>query len=137
MKPKVLFLCTHNSARSQMGEGFLRQIAGARFDSLSAGTEPTVLNPLAVQVMREVAIDISAQRAKGVAEFLGKPVQYVVTVCANAKEKCPVFPATFKVVHWDLEDPAAAQGSTEEKLEVFRKIRDQIRERIERQFGQA
>jgi arsenate reductase (thioredoxin) len=135
MKPKVLFLCTGNSARSQMAEGFLRHQAGDRFEALSAGTDPKTLNPFAVQVMREAAIDISAQRSKGVGEFLGQPVQYVVTVCANAKEKCPIFPATFKIVHWDLEDPAAAQGSDEEKLAIFRKVRDEIRERIEREFG--
>jgi arsenate reductase len=135
MKPRVLFLCTGNSARSQMAEAFLRQLAGARFEALSAGTDPKGLNPFAVQVMREAGIDISAQRSKGVQELLGQPVQYVVTVCANAKEKCPIFPATFKVMHWDLEDPAAAEGSDAEKLAVFRKIRDQIRERIEREFG--
>jgi len=135
MKPKILFLCTGNSARSQMAEGFLRHMAGDRFEALSAGTEPTTLNPVAAEVMREAAIDISGQRSKSVAEFLGKPIQYVVTVCANAKEKCPIFPATFRVLHWDLEDPAAAEGSPEEKLAVFRNVRDQIRERIEREFG--
>jgi arsenate reductase (thioredoxin) len=135
MKPKVLFLCTGNSARSQMAEAFLRQLAGARFEALSAGTDPKGLNPFAVQVMREAGIDISAQRSKGAQEFLGQPIQYVVTVCANAKEKCPIFPATCKVMHWDLDDPAAAEGSDAEKLAVFRKIRDQIRERIEREFG--
>ncbi|HVB99388.1 MAG TPA: arsenate reductase ArsC [Candidatus Dormibacteraeota bacterium] len=135
MKPKILFLCTGNSARSQMAEGFLRHMAGDRFEALSAGTEPTTLNPVAAEVMREAAIDISGQRSKSVAEFLGKPIQYVVTVCANAKEKCPIFPATFRVIHWDLEDPAAAEGSPEEKLAVFRNVRDQIRERIEREFG--
>lgn len=119
-----------------MAEGFLRHLAGDRFEALSAGTDPKTLNPLAVQAMREADIDISAQRSKGVGEFLGKPVQYVVTVCANAKEKCPIFPATFKILHWDLEDPAAAQGSDEEKLAVFRKVRDEIRVRIEREFGQ-
>jgi arsenate reductase len=137
MKPKVLFLCTGNSARSQMAEAFLRQLAGARFEALSAGTDPKGLNPFAVQVMREAGIDISAQRSKGVQELLGQPIPYVVTVCAKAKEKCPIFPATFKVMHWDLDDPAAAEGSDAEKLAVFRKIRDQIRERIEREFGSS
>lgn len=135
MKPKVLFLCTGNSARSQMAEGFLRHMAGDRYEALSAGTDPKTLNPFAVQVMREAAIDISAQHSKGVGEFLGKPIQYVVTVCSNAKEKCPIFPATFKVIHWDLEDPADAGGSDHEKLAVFRKVRDEIRARIEREFG--
>lgn len=135
MKPKVLFLCTGNSARSQMAEGFLRYMASEKFEALSAGTDPKSLNPFAVQAMREVGIDISAQRSKGVGDFLGQPVQYVVTVCDNAKEKCPIFPATFKVIHWDLEDPAAAQGSEAEKLAVFRTVRDQIRERIKKEFA--
>lgn len=120
-----------------MAEGFLRHMAGDKFEALSAGTDPKPLNPFAVHVMREAGIDISAQQPKGVAEFVGKPVQYVVTVCANAREKCPIFPATFRVLHWDLEDPAAAQGADEEKLAVFRRIRDQIRERIEREFREA
>ena len=98
MKPKVLFLCTGNSARSPMAEGFLRHIAGDRFEALGAGTETTVLSPLALEVTREAEIDISAQRSKSVGDFLGQPVQYVVTVCANAKEKCPIFPATFRKV---------------------------------------
>lgn len=137
MKPKVLFLCTGNSARSQMAEAFLRQLAGERFEALSAGTDPKGLNPFAIRAMREAGIDISAQRSKGVQEFLGQPIQYVVTLCANAQEKCPIFPATFKVIHWDLEDPAAAEGADEAKLAVFRKIRGQIRERVEREFGHA
>jgi arsenate reductase len=120
-----------------MAEGFLRHMRGDRFEPFSAGTDPQALNPIAVQVMRDVGIDISGQRSKAVAEFLGQPVQYVVTVCSNAREKCPVFPATFKVIHWDIEDPASAQGSDEEKLAVFRKVRDEIRERIKREFGDA
>ncbi|HVB35355.1 MAG TPA: arsenate reductase ArsC [Patescibacteria group bacterium] len=134
MKPKVLFLCTGNSARSQIAEGLLRHLAGDRFEAMSAGTDPQSLNPLAVEVMREEGLDISSQRSKSVTQFLGQPVQFVVTVCSNAKEKCPIFPATFKVIHWDLEDPAAAPGSADEKLPVFRKVRDQIRERIVREF---
>jgi arsenate reductase len=136
MKPKVLFLCTGNSARSQMAEGYLRHIAGDRFEVLSAGVEPKVLNPLAVTAMREISVDISAQRSKDVREFLGAPVAYVITVCANAKEKCPVFPATFKSLHWDVDDPAAAAGTHEEKLAAFRRARDEIISRIEAQFGQ-
>ncbi|HET6199349.1 MAG: arsenate reductase ArsC [Candidatus Acidiferrales bacterium] len=135
MKPKVLFLCTGNSARSQMAEGYLRSVAGERFDAMSAGIEPKGLNPLAVAAMREIGVDISSQRSKDVTEFLGTPVQYVVTVCSNAREKCPVFPATVKFMHWDLDDPAAAQGTKDEKLAAFRKVRDEIFARVEQEFG--
>jgi arsenate reductase len=136
IKPKVLFLCTGNSARSQMAEGYLRHIAGGCFEALSAGVEPKGLNPLAVAAMREIGVDISAQHSKDVREFLGTPVAYVITVCANAKEKCPVFPATFRSLHWDVDDPAAASGTREEKLAAFRRARDEIIARIEEQFGQ-
>ena len=135
MKPKVLFLCTGNSARSQMAEGYLRYIAGERFEASSAGIEPKGLNPLAVEVMREIGVDISAQRCKDVREFLGSPVHYVVTVCSNAREKCPVFPAAFKPLHWDIADPAAVTGSHEEKFAAFRAARDEIIAHIEREFG--
>lgn len=135
MKPKVLFLCTGNSARSQMAEGYLRSVAGERFDVMSAGIEPKGLNPLAVAAMREIGIDISSQRSKDVREFLGAPVQYVVTVCSNAREKCPVFPATVKFIHWDLDDPAAVQGTEEEKLAAFRRARDEIAAQITKEFG--
>jgi arsenate reductase (thioredoxin) len=135
MKPKVLFLCTGNSARSQMAEAYLRHTAGERFEVLSAGIEPKGLNPLAIEVMREAGIDISAQRSKDAQEYLRVPVQYVITVCSNAKEKCPVFPSTFKFLHWDLEDPAAATGTDEQERAVFRKVRDEIFAHIEREFG--
>ncbi|MHB8413128.1 MAG: arsenate reductase ArsC [Candidatus Acidiferrales bacterium] len=136
MKSKVLFLCTGNSARSQMAEGLLRHFAGERFEVASAGIEPKGLNPLAVAAMREIGIDISNQRSKDVREFLGAPVQYVVTVCSNAREKCPVFPATVKFIHWDLDDPAAVQGTDEEKLAAFRQARDKIAAHIEKEFGE-
>jgi arsenate reductase (thioredoxin) len=136
MKPKVLFLCTGNSARSQMAEGFLRHLAGQKYDVLSAGIEPKGLNPLAVQAMREAGIDISGQRSKDARELLGTPIQFVVTVCSSAKEKCPVFPGTVKFLHWDLDDPAAAAGAPEEKLAVFRRVRDEILAHIEREFGE-
>lgn len=135
MKPKVLFLCTGNSARSQMAEGYLRSVAGERFDVMSAGIEPKGLNPLAVAAMLEIGIDISSQRSKDVADFVGTPVQYVVTVCSNAREKCPVFPATVKFMHWDLDDPAAVQGTEEEKLAAFRQVRDEIFAHIGNEFG--
>lgn len=137
MKPKVLFLCTGNSARSQMAEGYLRSVAGERFDVMSAGIEPKGLNPFAVAAMREIGIDISDQRSKDVREFLGVPVQYVVTVCSNAREKCPVFPATVKFVHWDLDDPAAVHGTEEEKLAAFRQARNKIAAHIGNEFWLA
>lgn len=137
MKPKVLFLCTGNSVRSQMAEGFLRRLAGDRFDVVSAGTKPGTLNPLAVQAMAELGIDISQQTSKNVDQFMEVPMQYVVTVCDHARESCPVFPAAVHLLHWSFEDPAAAQGSREEKLVVFRRIRDQIHLRIRQEFCKA
>jgi len=134
MKPKVLFLCTGNSARSQMAEGYLRHVAGERFEALSAGIAPKGLNPLAVEAMREIGIDISGQQSKDVATLLGQPIPYVVTVCDNAKERCPIFPGTWKFLHWSFEDPAAAEGTHEEKLAVFRRVRDEIMARIGDEF---
>jgi len=133
-KPRVLFLCTGNSVRSQMAEGLLREMAGDRFAVLSAGTHPAGVNPLAIEAMQEIGIDISQQRSKNVKEFLGKPIEYVVTVCDRAKETCPIFPGTYKFLSWSLDDPAAATGTREEKLEFFRRIRDQISRNIEQQF---
>lgn len=133
-KPKVLFLCTGNSARSQMAEGYLRHIAGNEFEALSAGIEPKGLNPLAVEAMKEIGIDISQQTSKDVRSFLGQPIPYVITVCDNAKQKCPIFPRTYKFLHWSLEDPAEATGSHEEKLAVFRRVRDEIRQRIDQEL---
>jgi arsenate reductase (thioredoxin) len=134
-KTRVLFLCTGNSARSQMAEGYLRHAAGDRFEVLSAGIEPKGLNPLAVEAMREIGVDISSQRSKDVREFLGQSIPYVVTVCDNAKEHCPVFPGAYKRLHWGFEDPAAAAGPREEQLAVFRRVRDQIRAAIDREFA--
>jgi arsenate reductase (thioredoxin) len=133
-KPKVLFLCTGNSARSQMAEGYLRHVAGGDFEPLSAGIEPKGLNPLAVEAMSEIGIDISQQRSKDVRGFLGQAIPYVITVCDNAKQRCPIFPQTYKLLHWSLEDPAEAMGSREEKLAVFRRVRDEIRQRVEREL---
>lgn len=132
MKRKVLFLCTGNSARSQMAEAFLRQEAGERFEALSAGIEPRGLHPLAVEAMREIGIDISRQQSKDVREFLGTPIPYVITVCDSAKQHCPIFPGTYKYMHWSLQDPAAAQGTDDQKLAVFRRVRDEIASRVER-----
>lgn len=137
MRPKVVFLCTGNSARSQMAEGYLRHAAGDRYHALSAGIAPKGLNPLAVEAMREIGIDISGQQSKDVATLLGQHIPYVVTVCDHAKERCPIFPGTWKSLHWSLEDPAAAAGTHEEQLAVFRRVRDQLIEHIEREFAQG
>ncbi|HKR97195.1 MAG TPA: arsenate reductase ArsC [Candidatus Angelobacter sp.] len=134
MKTKVLFLCTGNSARSQMAEGLLRHYAGDQYEVFSAGTNPVGLNPLAVQAMREIGIDISQQRSKNVAEFYGMDIPYVITVCDRAKESCPIFPGTIKSLHWSFDDPAEAHGSAEERLAVFRRVRDEIAEQIKQQL---
>ena len=129
-KNRVLFLCTGNSCRSQMAEGALRELAGDRFEASSAGTTPTRINPTAVRVMAEIAMDISAQRSKSVVEMMGEHFDYVVTVCDNARESCPVFPGGATKLHWSFDDPAVAEGTEEERLEVFRRVRDEIVSRI-------
>ena len=134
MKPKVLFLCTGNSARSQMAEGYLRHVAGDRFEPLSAGVQPKGLNPLAVEAMREIGIDISSQTSKAVVSLLGQHVPFVVRLCENAKERCPIFPGAWEVLDWSFEDPAVAVGSDEERLVVFRRVRDEIIAHIDERF---
>jgi arsenate reductase (thioredoxin) len=126
LKPKVLFVCTENSCRSQMAEGFLRQHGGDHFEVFSAGAEPTKLNPMAVEVMKEVGIDISGQHSKDVAQFLGRTFQYVIRVCDKVKERCPVLPGAIWYLDWSFEDPAAVQGTMAEKVEAFRRVRDQL-----------
>ena len=126
-KKRVLILCTGNSARSQMAEGLLRHDAGHRFEVFSAGTNPGHVRPEAIAVMRELGIDISTHRSKHVNEFQGEQFDYVLTVCDNAKDNCPFFPGTVSL-HHSFEDPAAFQGAEEERLALFRKVRDQIRE---------
>lgn len=132
--PKVLFLCTHNSARSQMAEGLLRHLAGDRFEAHSAGTEAIYVRPLAVRAMAEIGMDVSDQESKTLEGYLGEPFEYVITVCDAAKEACPVFPGAKNRLHWSFEDPAQATGTEEERLEMFRKVRDEIREHIEREL---
>jgi arsenate reductase len=127
---RVLILCTGNSARSQMAEGLLRHDAGKVHEVFSAGTKPTQVRPEAISVMREVGIDISGHRSKSVDEFTGQGFDYVITVCDNAKESCPVFPVKTKRLHWSIQDPAAVQGSEEERLAAFRRIRDELRARL-------
>jgi len=127
--PLVLILCTGNSCRSQMAEGLLRAAAADFIEIASAGSKPAGhVHPFAVQVMAEIGIDISWQRSKSFTEFLNKPVETVITVCADSDEACPAFPgAHINRYHWPFDDPAKAEGSTEEKLKVFRKIRDRMR----------
>jgi len=129
-KARVLVLCTGNSARSQMAEGLFRDEAGDRYDVFSAGTKPTQVRPEAIAVMKEIGIDISGHRSKSVDEFAGQEFDEVITVCDNAKESCPVFPGKTQRLHWPYEDPAAVQGSEEERRAAFRKVRDQIHSRI-------
>jgi arsenate reductase len=136
-KKKVLFICTHNSARSQMAEGFLKAHYPDRYEAYSAGTEPSSVNPFAVRVMQEIGIDISHHRAKGVSEFLDREIDYVVTVCDHARQTCPFFPGGKEVIHRGFEDPAAFNGSEEEKLDLFRRVRDEIRGWIEETFGEV
>jgi arsenate reductase len=133
-KPKVLFLCTGNSARSQMAEGYLQQMGSDRYEAASAGIEPKGLNPLAVEAMAEIGIDISRHKSKDVGVFLGQSIPYIITVCDNAKEKCPVFPSTYKSLHWSLDDPAHAEGTHDERLAVFRRVRDELVRRIDQEL---
>jgi len=131
--PKVLFVCVHNSARSQMAEAFLRNLAGDRFEVESAGLEPGRLNPLVVEVMREEGIDISKNQTKGVFDFIrqGKHFSYVITVCDESQaERCPVFPGVMQRIHWSFEDPAAFEGTWEDRLAKTRIVRDKIKKRI-------
>jgi arsenate reductase (thioredoxin) len=130
-RSRILFLCTHNSARSQMAEGLLRQLAGDRFEVMSAGTEATHIRPLAIRAMDEIGIDISGQESKTLDRYLDEPFDYVITVCDDANEACPFFPGAANRLHWSFEDPSRAEGSEEERLAVFRSVRDRIRERIE------
>jgi arsenate reductase len=129
-KKRVLVLCTGNSARSQMGEGLFRAEGGEAVDVFSAGTTPSSVRPEAITVMKEIGIDISGHRSKSVDEFAGQSFDYVVTVCDNARDNCPVFPAGAERIHWSFEDPAAVHGSEGERLSAFRRIRDQIHERV-------
>jgi arsenate reductase len=129
-RKKILFICTHNSARSQMAEGLLNSLYGDQFIAFSAGTEPSELNPFAVRVMDEIGIDISSYRAKGLDRFKDELFDYVITVCDHAKETCPFFPHG-KMIHQAFADPSLVRGSDEKILDAFRKSRDEIKEWIE------
>jgi len=127
---RVLFLCTHNSARSQMAEGFLRAMAGDRFEAGSAGTEKTSVNPLAIRVMAELGIDLGGHTSKLYVDVAAEAWDYLITVCDDANERCPWVPGSVKRLHWSFPDPSRATGSEEERLAVFRRVRDQIQERL-------
>jgi len=128
LKKRVLFLCTGNSARSQMAEALLPLIAGQQFEVSSAGTQPVGLNPAAVEAMRELGVDISCHRSKHVKEFLEQKFDYVITVCDRAKEACPVFPTASRLLHWSFDDPAAV--SEDRQREVFMRVRDEIADKL-------
>ena len=134
MKRRVLFICTHNSARSQMVEGLLRHVGNERFEVFSAGTEATFVRPMAIQAMAESGIDISHQQSKTLDRYLGDSFDDVITVCDTAAEACPVFPGAAQRRHWSFEDPSKATGSESEQLQVYRQVRDQIRSRIENEL---
>ncbi len=129
MRPtRVLFLCTGNSCRSHMAEGWLRKLGGDRYESLSAGAKPSgYVHPLAIKAMAEVGVDITGHRSKSINEFAGQTLDVLVTVCDNARESCPVFAGAKRTIHQSFNDPAHATGSEEEKLRVFRRVRDEIR----------
>jgi arsenate reductase len=133
-KQRVLFLCTHNSARSQMAEGLLRARDGERFEAFSAGTEATHVRPLAIRAMAELGIDISGQQSKTLDRYLNEQFDAVVTVCDQTNEACPVFFGARQRLHWSFPDPSTAEGTEEQQLEVYRQVRDAIRERIEREL---
>ena len=130
MKERALILCTGNSARSQMAEGLLRALAGTQFDVFSAGSKPSTVNPLAIQAMRERSIDISNHRSKHLKEFIEQPFDYVIAVCDSAAESCPIFPGRAQRIHWSFPDPAAVEGSDEQRLLAFRQTRDAIEEKL-------
>lgn len=133
-KIKILFVCTHNAARSQIAEAFLKSMAGDKFEVYSAGLEPTTINPLAIETMKEVGINISGNKTKKVFDFYkqGKIFHYVISVCEEARQRCPIFPGLLvKNIHWDFEDPAEFQGPYEEKIEKMRKLREQIKLKVE------
>jgi arsenate reductase len=128
---RVLILCTGNSARSQMAEGLLRELGGDRFEVASAGVAPTHVRPEAIEAMKEIGIDISNYSSKSIDQFLTQPFDYVITVCDNANQHCPLFAGAGRRIHWSIEDPAAVAGDHESRLEAFRSARNELRERLE------
>jgi arsenate reductase (thioredoxin) len=130
-RSRILFLCAHHSERSQMAEGLLRYLAGDRFEVMSAGTEATHVRPLAIRAMDEIGVDISGQESQTLQRYLEEPFDYVITVCDDANEACPFFPGAGSRLHWSFEDPSRAEGSEEERLAVFRSVRDRIKDRVQ------
>ena len=133
-RKRVLFVCTHNSARSQMAEGLLRHLGGDRFQAFSAGTEATRVRPLAIRAMAELGIDIAGQESKTLERYLGERFDVVITVCDQANESCPIFRGAARRLHWSFPDPSRAEGSEREQLAVYRAVRDAMRARIEREL---
>ncbi|MHB8708582.1 MAG: arsenate reductase ArsC [Desulfuromonadales bacterium] len=136
MKKRVLFLCTHNSCRSQMAEGLVNHFLVDRFQAFSAGTEATQVNPLAARVMAQIGIDISGHHSKTMDEFAGQPFDYVITLCGDANEKCPLFFGGVKREHIGFDDPSRLPGSEEEVLPEYRRVRDEIRQRLTQFFAE-
>jgi thioredoxin type arsenate reductase len=130
MTKRVLFMCTGNSARSQMAEALVRHLSKGELDAFSAGTDPVPVKPLAVQVMSEIGIDISRQRSKGLEAFAVEDFDFIITVCARAQEKCPRWPGQVTYIHWAIDDPAAVEGEEERRRRAFRIARDELRQRI-------
>ncbi len=130
-RPRILILCTGNSARSQMAEGLLRHLGAGRWEVFSAGIRPTAVRPEAIAALQECGIDISRHRSKSLDEFAGQEFDYVITVCDQAKESCPVFPARTQRLHWSIPDPAAVAGSQEERMAAFRAARDDLQQRVQ------
>jgi arsenate reductase len=137
MKQRILFICTHNSARSQMAEGLLRHLGGDRFEAYSAGTEATHVRPLAIEDMKELDIDISGQQSKTLDRYIGDSFEKVITVCDTAAEACPIFPGAREQLHWSFPDPSQATGSPEEQRAIYRSVRDAIRARLEHELLHA
>ncbi len=130
LKKGVLFLCTGNSCRSQMAEGFVKKMLSKDLNIFSAGLEPKGIHPMAEKVMQEIGLDISRQKSKNISEIPIGEIDIVITLCGDAAERCPVFPGKVKRIHWELEDPAKAQGSKEEIIKIFQKVRDKIKSHI-------
>jgi arsenate reductase len=130
MKMKVLFVCTHNSARSQIAEGLLNHFCGEKYQAFSSGSAPTQINPLSIVVLKEIGIDISDHYSKSMSEFEGSKFEYVITVCDNARETCPFFPGANEYIHKSFSDPSSVEGSYEDKLNAFKKTREEIKDWI-------
>ena len=136
-KIRILFICTHNSARSQIAEGLVNKFLNKKYMAFSGGTEPSMVNPFAVKAMAEIGIDISKHASKGLDEFLSQDFDYVITVCDNANENCPYFPGGKVRMHKSFKDPATVEGDDTVKLEAFRQARDEIKEWLEEKFGSS